>query len=109
MPLLTDALDEALGAIQTALTQIDETGETEVGLNNVRSHILSVLWLVERNPGIEAAADDLYNAAAAFVLAKADPNTGNRHRRILTDAAIRFRERLTMALPSAQAQRLGLT
>jgi hypothetical protein len=109
MALLTEALGDALSAIDAALVQLDEASDPDTGLNNVRSHILSVLWLVERNPGIEAAADDLYQAAAAFVRAKADPSTGSRHKRILNDANARFKERLGMALPSAQAQRLGLT
>ncbi|MBM6593235.1 hypothetical protein [Microvirga pudoricolor] len=108
MPLLTEAIAEAVGAIDAALLRLDEGTDAVTGLNDVRSHILSVLWLVERNPGIEAAADDLYQAAAAFVRAKADPSTGNRHKRILNDAMARFRERLAMAVPSVQAQRLGL-
>jgi hypothetical protein len=82
---------------------------TSAGLNDVRSHILSILWLVERNPGIEAAADDLYQAAAASLRAMADAGSANRHRRILNDATARFRARLALAAASAQARRLGLT
>jgi hypothetical protein len=114
MALLTEAIDEALGSIDVALSRIDAAGETSVeatsaGLNDVRSHILSILWLVERNPGIEAAADDLYQAAAASLRATADAGSANRHRRILHDATARFRARLALAAASAQAQRLGLT
>jgi hypothetical protein len=109
MALLNEAIDEALRAIDTALSRLDETAETSAGLNDVRSHILSILWLVERNPGIEAAADDLYQAAAASMRATADAGGASRHRRILGDAAARFRARLALAAASAQAQRLGLT
>jgi hypothetical protein len=109
MALLTEAIDEALRAIDSALSRIDETADTSAGLNDVRSHILSILWLVERNPGIEAAADDLYQAAAASMRATADAGGASRHRRILSDASARFRARLALAAASAQARRLGLT
>jgi hypothetical protein len=107
MPLLTEALEEALCSIEKTLARIEQAEDVEAGLNDVQSHILSVLWLVERNPGIEAAADDLYRAAAACVKDKA--SVGSRHRRIMNDASARFRERLKMASPSEQARRLGLT
>ncbi|MET0745376.1 MAG: hypothetical protein ABWY78_18540 [Microvirga sp.] len=114
MALLTEAIDEALSAIDTALARVETAGDTSgeattAGLNDVRSHILSILWLVERNPGIEAAADDLYQAAAVSLRATADAGGASRHRRILSDATARFRARLALAAASAQAQRLGLT
>ena len=43
----------------------EPTPDSEAGLRDLRSQILSILWLVERDPGIEAAADDLFNRISA--------------------------------------------
>ena len=108
MPLLTEAVDEAIEAIEAILAQLDRTPDSEAGLGDLRSQILSILWLVERDPGIEAAADDLYNAATAVVRVVDDGDSGVRHKRIMNEANLRFRERLRTATPSQQAIKLGL-
>jgi len=58
---------------------------------------------------IEAAADDLFNAATAVVRVVDDGDSGVRHKRIMNEANLRFRERLRTATPSQQALKLGLT
>jgi hypothetical protein len=109
MPLLTEAVQEAMSTIEGILSQLERTPDSEGGLGDLRSQILSILWLVERDPGIEAAADDLFNAAAALVRVVDDGDSGVRHKRIMNEANVRFRERLRTALPSQQALKLGLT
>ena len=109
MPLLTEAVQEANDAIDVILGQLDRTPDSEAGLGDLRAQILSILWLVERDPGIEAAADDLFNAAAAVVRVVDDGDSGVRHKRIMNEASGRFRERLRSAIPSQQALKLGLT
>ncbi|KAB0266365.1 MAG: hypothetical protein K0S56_4334 [Microvirga sp.] len=109
MPLMTEALDEAIEAIEVILGQLERTPDSETGLGNLRAQILSILWLVERDPGIEAAADDLFNASAAVVRVVDDGDSGVRHKRIMNEANMRFRERLRSAIPSQQALKLGLT
>jgi hypothetical protein len=60
---LHDALEETLGFIQRALDRIRAGEGAEVELHNVRAYLLNILELVERDPGIEAASDDLYAVA----------------------------------------------
>ena len=109
MPHVTEALDEATEAIEVILAQLERTPDSEAGLGDLRAQILSILWLVERDPGIEAGADDLFNAAAAVVRVVDDGDSGVRHKRIMNEANMRFRERLRSAIPSQQALKLGLT
>jgi hypothetical protein len=109
MPLLTEAVQEANVTIEGILSRLERTPDSEAGLGDLRSQILSILWLVERDPGIEAAADDLFNAATAVVRVVDDGDSGVRHKRIMNEANLRFRERLRTATPSQQALKLGLT
>jgi NTP pyrophosphatase (non-canonical NTP hydrolase) len=109
MPLLTEAVDEAIETVASVLGQLERKPDCEAELGDLRAQILSILWLVERDPGIEAAADDLYNAATAVVRVVDDGDSGLRHKRIMNEASARFRERLRTATPSQQALKLGLT
>lgn len=109
MPLLTEAVQEAMVTIDGILSRLGRSPECEAGLGDLRSQILSILWLVDRDPGIEAAADDLFNAATAVVRVVDDGDSGVRHKRIMNEANLRFRERLRSATPSQQALKLGLT
>ncbi|WP_210492703.1 hypothetical protein [Microvirga antarctica] len=109
MPQLNDAVHQATDAIDGILAALSREPESEAGLGDLRAQILSILWLVERDPGIEAAADDLFNAAAAVVRVVDDGDSGLRHKRIMNEANGRFRERLHTAVPSQQALKLGLT
>ena len=60
---LHDALEETLGFIQRALDRIVAGEGVEAELHNVRAYLVNILELVERDPGIEAASDDLYAVA----------------------------------------------
>jgi hypothetical protein len=63
--------------------------------------LIDVMQVVERNPGLDAAAADLYGAAAAIVRdngVHAVPYA--RKLRLLREARVRFRERITVGRPS---------
>jgi hypothetical protein len=57
---LHDPLDETLGFIGRALDRIRAGDGAESELHNVRVYLVNILELIERDPGIEAASDDLY-------------------------------------------------
>jgi hypothetical protein len=102
---LHDALEETLGYIQRALDRMAAGEGVEAELHNVRAYLLNILELVESDPGIEAASDDLY-AVAKELAAGAD--RGTRMSRLVHEAFLRFGDRLASARPSAQARGLGL-
>jgi len=60
------ALEETLGFIQRALDRFRAGDNADAELHNVRAYLVNVLELVERDPGIEAASDDLYQVAAVL-------------------------------------------
>jgi hypothetical protein len=91
---LDDALNETLGVIQRALDHIRAGDGAEAELRNVHACLLNILELVERDPGIEAASDDLYAAAKELALGV---DRGTRMARLLNDSLLRFRERLATA------------
>ncbi len=101
---LRDALDETLGFVERALDRIRNSDSAEAELHNVRAYLVNILDLVERDPGIEAASDDLYQVAA--VLAQ---GTDKGTSRLLNEALLRFRERLALAQPSERALQMGLS
>jgi hypothetical protein len=108
---LTEALEEALGFVERAIAKIERREDAETELHNVRAYILNILDLVERTPGIAAAADDLYAAVVAVESAGRDGEVtaDPRRVRLLREARDRFRDRISRARPSEQAKHLGLT
>jgi hypothetical protein len=100
--ILTDAVDEKLALIAPVVRKIEQGGQS-ADLRDLASHVVRALRLFQRNPGIEAAADDLYAAACALVRENTtflQPTT--RGRRLLNEAYLRFRNRL-----EAAADRVG--
>ena len=92
------ALESLLGRIEQAAMHIEQRG-TEIDLHDLRVALIDVLSLVERNPGIETASEDLYRAALAVVTDIATGPPSARRLRLLRDARLRFRERLAQARP----------
>jgi hypothetical protein len=107
---LAEALEEALGFLERAVAKIERQEDAQIELHNVRAYILNILDLVERTPGIAAAADDLYAAAVAVTSAADKPGESVelRQLRLLREARQRFEERISRASPSEQAKHLGL-
>ena len=68
---LAQTLAETLEFVEGAITRIEGGESREVEAHNIRAYLVNTLELVDRDPGIEAAADDLYAVAAAFVAAPA--------------------------------------
>ena len=84
--ILTDAVDEKLALIAPVLREIEQGGQG-TDLRDLGSHLVRALRLFERNPGIEAAADDLYAAAVALVRENTSfSQTSARGRRLLKES-----------------------
>ncbi len=100
--ILAEAVDEKLALIAPVLTRI-ENGGGRADLRDLGRHLIDAMSLFQRNPGIEAAADDLYAAAMALV---ADTNANcqptARKLRLVKEAHLRLRSRLEKA-----AERIG--
>ncbi|GEO17969.1 hypothetical protein [Microvirga aerophila] len=89
-----ETIDNRLGSIELAVDAIaKESSEAE--LQKLRVLVVDVMSWLGRDPGVEAAADDLYAAASALVV---DSSVGSqplaRKLRLLKDASMRFRIRL---------------
>jgi hypothetical protein len=100
--ILTDAVDETLALIARIAKKIEQDGQS-ADLRDLGAHLVRALRLFERNPGIAAAADDLYAAAEALVgenTKLSQPSA--RGLRLLKDAHLRFCCRL-----EAAADRVG--
>ena len=95
-PCTSATLATTMAAIGIAIVQVEQHGGGAVHLRNLESHLVTVLTTMARNPGIEAAADDLFRAAAAFVRAEHDPNAtpGPRLSRLLKEALARLQDRI---------------
>src|SRR3954452_12897189 len=88
---LQHAVDEALSFIEQALEHIRAGEGSELELQNLRAYLLNILELVERDPGIEAACDDLYASAKELALGR---DKGTRMVRLMESSMLRLRERL---------------
>jgi hypothetical protein len=95
-----------LASIAHVLLRVRAQEDAEAELHTLRARLLDLLELIERDPGIEAASDDLY-AVAKEIAFGAD--RGPRMSRLSNDAFLRLRDRLGSARPSRKAQDMGLT
>ena len=102
MSAFSAAIDEALEAITATLDGIDRIVDAETSLKELHAYILAALWLVDRDPVIDAAARDLHATAARLArrgclrLARAD------HWGELNEAVGHFERLLRTAQPSRQ-------
>ena len=92
------ALEDLLERVERAAASIEQGGG-ENALHDLRLALIEILGLIKRDPGIEAAADDLYEAAAAFLADVTASTPLGRRLRLLREARLRYRERLTGARP----------
>ena len=104
------AVDELLDLIGHTVTRIRGGDGADTALRELWAAILKIKAMVVRDPGIRMAADDLYVAAAALVVATSagSDGVGVRNERLLKEADVRLRARLASARPSEKAQLLGL-
>jgi hypothetical protein len=100
--VLADAVDEKLASIALVFAQMEQSSES-ADLRALAAHLMDAMALFQRNPGIEAAADDLYAATAALIADSAPQSQPMaRKRRLFKEAHLRFTSRLMGA-----AERLG--
>jgi hypothetical protein len=104
-----ERLDETTDLIECVLDAIQQGGE-QVDLADLLGllgyQLLACMRLVERDPGLEMAAADLFAATTALVNDRHDgaPPTV-RTQRLLRDAHSRFKHRLSSSHPSEHATR----
>jgi hypothetical protein len=98
-------LEDRLKHVEDAVALIEQGDGGAAEINTMRGNLVDILKLVERNPGIEAAADDLHDLAAGTVVANArERQQTSRGRRVLRDALTRLKERLATAQPVARTR-----
>ena len=106
----SEAVQAAVELIEEVVAGIEQNHGDPDGLPSLRTHLVELLSLIERSPGVDAAADDLDAAATGLMNTRAADGPGDlvRRRRLLWEAFQRFQQRLARAKPSAKAQRMGL-
>jgi hypothetical protein len=99
-----ETINERLAAIELVVVRIARAGD-QSDLPDLRVLLIDVMGLLKRNPGVEAAADDLYAAAAAVAMdAHVDWQPATRKRRLLTDASLRFCDRARRAAEEGEPE-----
>jgi hypothetical protein len=103
-------MQDTLEYVERALARIEKGDGAETEVHNIRAYLVNTLELTERDPGVEAAADDLYATAAAFAAGHGQPDHSpeRRDRRLLREAFLRLRDKLADAGPSEKARSMGL-
>ncbi len=98
-------LEDRLKQVEDAVALVEQGHGRTVELDTVRGNLIDILELVERNPGIEAAADDLYDIAARTVVGNVrERQQSDRGRRVLREGLMRLQERLSTAQPASRAR-----
>ncbi len=92
-----ETIDEQLAAIERIVALLAEDGG-QADLRDLRVLLIDVIGLLKRDPGVEAAVDDLYAAARSLVVDRAVGSQPlARKLRLLRDARQRFHDRLIVA------------
>ena len=95
---IAQTINERIGAVRVVVNLIAQTGRGD-HLHDLRVLLINTMSLLKRDPGIEAAVDDLYAAAAVLVKdASSGIQPSARSLRLLLSAADRFCGRLTSAV-----------
>ena len=105
------AIRETLEYLEKAIARIEKGEAAEAEAHNIRAYLINTLDLTERDPGIEAAADDLYAMTAAFVPfdgAEVEHGPERGDRGALRQAFLQLMQKLAGARPSAKARATGL-
>ncbi len=110
-PTFSEALQTLVDLIGQAVARIEQNYGAPDELHTMRAHLVELLRLMERSPGIDAAADDLDAAAAGLVRTTAADGSATlaRRQRVLREALQRFQQRIGSAKPSAKARHMGFT
>ena len=96
--LLNELLSKRILGIDKALIQISQSRNAKDAALTIRVHLIDLLSLLDRDPGLDAAADDLCKTVMAFVEAGAYGRSAeDRQERLLAEAYARYRDRLEAA------------
>lgn len=95
--LLKELVGQRVAGIDAALIKIGPGRDAKDAAVTNRAHLIDLLGLLDRNPGLNAAADDLQKSAHAIVEAGDRGGVEDRQMRLLTKAHTRFRARLEAA------------
>ena len=107
---LAEVLNAKVDQIAKVLAMLVEQQAFSADLQALRVPLVDVLELIERDPGIEAASDDLYEVARAYVTAREGAEVRHRQpgrKRMLAEAFTRYRDRLASARPNVLARGAG--
>jgi hypothetical protein len=95
---ITQTINERIEAVKKVVNLIAQAGR-EDDLHDLRVLLINTMSLLKRDPGIEAAVDDLYASAASLVQDASSGTPPNaRSLRLLLSASDRFCTRLTTAV-----------
>lgn len=96
--LRDEFLNNRVIGIDKALFQISQSRNAKDAALTIRAHLIDLLSLLDRNPGLEAAADDLSKTVMAFVEAGGYGRSAeDRQERLLAEAYACYRDRLEAA------------
>ena len=90
---MKDGIENQLTPIRDVSDRIAAGAGTLANLSDLRTSLVEILERCERDPGIEAAAHDLYEGAAVAIVESGTPPT-HRQQRLLREATQRFEEHL---------------
>jgi hypothetical protein len=92
-----ETIRERIAAVELVAEAIAGQGK-ETDLHDLRVLLINTMSLLNRDPGVEAAVDDLYAAARAIVKdAAAGVHPVTKNVRLLRSARARFSERVPVA------------
>ncbi|MBS7454460.1 hypothetical protein KHP60_19215, partial [Microvirga sp. 3-52] len=95
---ITQTINGRIEAVKKVVNLIAQAGR-EDDLHDLRVLLINTMSLLKRDPGIEAAVDDLYASAASLVRDASSGTPPNaRSLRLLLSASERFCTRLTAAV-----------
>ncbi|GJD98020.1 hypothetical protein [Methylobacterium iners] len=95
--LRQELVSKRVEGIDAALLQIGLGRDAKDAALSICAHLIDLLSLLDRNPGLDAAADDLQKSVHAIVEAGEGRGVEDRQARLLADAYARFRARLEAA------------
>jgi hypothetical protein len=96
----TQPIGELTALVSRILSAI-ESGGGEMNLRDLQRRLVDLIVSIKPNPGVTAAAEDLFAAAAAMVKdASLHSQPEARKRRLLRDARRRFDDRVVWAEPA---------
>src|SRR5215210_3024686 len=96
--LQTEMLNDRINAIADAITRLRQGERRHAEARRVRGNLMDILDLMERNPGVDAAVDDLHRGVCALVEAEPiEVGLEARRVRLVCEAYARLLDRLRAA------------